>query len=173
MLLCTMVRVSLVSQVACLAIVWRVEDIQGRRRPDTTRHLARRRRSDNSETDAGPGQAKEPQTESVVEPGHKYRVGNWSVKWDSTYNAWYYWDSNTGVSTWEKPEELAGYTFAQPQHHSRSEGDKKTYAPYDFKSKIVESKKYWGPWNLLYDIWSAVLDRALAADVFQFRWQWT
>ena len=60
----------------------------------------------------------------------------------------------------------------QPSSFFRSEDKKKTYNPYDFKSKIIESKKYWGPWNLLYDIWSAILDRALAADVFQFRWQW-
>ena len=61
--------------------------------------------------------------------------------------------------------------YDQPKH-IRSEDKKKTYDPYDFKSKIIQSKKYWGPWNLLYDIWSAILDRALAADVFQFRWQW-
>lgn len=146
--------------VTGLAIVWRIEDIQGNRNPTSPRQMGRSRRSYNSE--------------SELVPTHKYSVGNWTVKWDFTYQAWYYHDKETGLSTWDKPDQLKGFVFAEPEHSgSRSDEKEKTFNPYDFKSKIVEAKKYWGPWNILYDIWAAVLDRALAADVFQFRWQWT
>ena len=67
--------------------------------PFSPRHLVRSRRSDKTESEDSQDQDMEDQTmvqTTPLVPVHKYSVGNWTIKWDYTYNAWYYWDTETG-----------------------------------------------------------------------------
>ena len=45
---------------------------------------------------------------------YKYQVGKWIAQWDAPYEAWYYYNSETGVSTWNKPKELETIEFTDP-----------------------------------------------------------
>ena len=42
------------------------------------------------------------------------QVGKWIAQWDAPYEAWYYYNSETGVSTWNKPRELETIEFTDP-----------------------------------------------------------
>ena len=42
------------------------------------------------------------------------QVGKWIAQWDAPYEAWYYYNSETEVSSWTKPEELEGIEFTDP-----------------------------------------------------------
>ena len=42
------------------------------------------------------------------------QVGKWIAQWDAPYEAWYYYNSESGVSNWSKPEELEGIEFTDP-----------------------------------------------------------
>merc|ERR1712012_589431 len=49
------------------------------------------------------------------DPGNTYlQVGKWIAQWDAPYEAWYYYNSESGVSTWSKPKELDGIEFTDP-----------------------------------------------------------
>merc|ERR1719350_688535 len=58
-------------------------------------------------------QFRDPTVES--DPLNTYlQVGSWIAQWDAPYEAWYYYNSDTGVSTWDKPAELEGIDFTDP-----------------------------------------------------------
>merc|ERR1719220_1103494 len=49
------------------------------------------------------------------DPQNTYlQVGQWIAQWDAPYEAWYYYNSQSVVSTWTKPTELEGIEFTDP-----------------------------------------------------------
>lgn len=45
------------------------------------------------------------ENEEVVEEPF-LETDNWQIYWDTLYNTWYYFDKNSGESTWTKPQDL-------------------------------------------------------------------
>ena len=49
-------------------------------------------------------------------PGtYKILVGNWVAQWDSLYRAWFYYNTKTDTSTWDKPKELVHVSLNPPK----------------------------------------------------------
>jgi len=49
-------------------------------------------------------------------PGtYKILAGNWVAQWDSLYRAWFYYNTKTDFSTWDKPKELVHVKLNPPK----------------------------------------------------------
>ena len=54
--------------------------------------------------------------ESGNNPGtFKIMVGDWVAQWDSLYSSWFYYNSKTDFSTWDKPMELQHVSLNPPK----------------------------------------------------------
>ena len=45
----------------------------------------------------------------------KIMVGDWVAQWDSLYSSWFYYNSKTDFSTWDKPMELQHVSLNPPK----------------------------------------------------------
>ncbi|XP_023330384.1 uncharacterized protein LOC111702835 [Eurytemora carolleeae] len=59
--------------------------------------------------------APEERSPASADPSNTYlQVGNWIAQWDAQYSAWYYYNTETRISTWDKPDDLKGLDFKDP-----------------------------------------------------------
>jgi len=74
------------------------------------------------------------------DPQNTYlQVGKWIAQWDAPYEAWYYYNSETGVSTWNKPKELETIEFTDPIPDIEA-AKKKVQAAHKLKEQEIESE---------------------------------
>merc|ERR1719189_2965458 len=78
------------------------------------------------------------------DPQNTYlQVGKWIAQWDAPYEAWYYYNSESGVSTWTKPAELEGIEFTDPVPDITA-AKQKVKAAHKLKEQEIEAEAVGG-----------------------------
>lgn len=54
-------------------------------------------------------------TNREVPAAHKMKIGDWIAQWDEEYQAWFFYNAITEISTWIKPKELWHVSFNKPR----------------------------------------------------------
>merc|ERR1712130_666896 len=75
------------------------------------------------------------------------QVGKWIAQWDAPYEAWYYYNSESGVSTWSKPSELEGIEFTEPVPEINNAKNRVNAAHIQHENKIKEEQNQKGGEN--------------------------